>query len=284
MKAGRRAIVFGSGLSIFVHGLFVLLFATASPKLPQSEVPEGRAVLCGEMRCPMLPMSARRRVPDAAQVETPILEAMVIPRLGLKKRAPKRLPRIQKYEQPEKVEKAVNISNKVKKPRRLKKAPKPKKAEKDRSRQKASSLADLLEAPEDPDPRAKATRLSRIVGHAKGSVHGTGRSFRAGNVYAAKVGLSIRRRFVAPQSISDDKLRSLSMEVLIREIAPDGSVVSYAVLRVSGNRLFDAAALAAIKRFVPAEGGSARLPPPDDTEAVNVRRRGMRVKLDGSEL
>jgi len=284
VKARRPALIFGSGLSILVHGLFVLLFATASPKIAMQELPKGRAVLCGELRCPMLPMGARRRTPEAAQVEAPILEAMVIPRLGLKKRAPKRLPRIQKYEQPEKVEKAVNISRKVKKPRRLKKAPKKKKAEVDRSRKKPSSLADLLEAPEDPDPRAKATRLSRIVGHSKGSVHGKGRSFRAGNVYAAKVGLAIRRRFVAPQSISDDKLRKLSIEVLVREIAPDGSILSYAVLRVSGNRLFDAAALAAIKRFVPAEGGSARLPPPDDETAVSVRKRGLRIKLDGSEL
>ena len=67
-------------------------------------------------------------------------------------------------------------------------------------------------------------------------------------------------------------------------VAIESASAAEAVLRVSGNRLFDAAALAAIKRFVPKEGGSARLPIPDDREAVSIRRRGLRIKLDGSQL
>ena len=77
-----------------------------------------------------------RRGLDFPPRENEVLEAMLIPKLGGKKVDPRKLPKLVKYEQPEKHEDAVNIRMETAEKKKLKKAARRKKAELDRKRKK----------------------------------------------------------------------------------------------------------------------------------------------------
>ncbi len=288
MSAGakdRGALWVGLAVTLTVHALFGVVLVLARPDAPPPlPPPEARPILCGQMRCGMLPVSRKRLGPEHLD-EPEILEARIVPRLGLAKPRPHRLPKIQKYEQPEKHEVAVNIEKEVKAPKPLPKAPKHKKAQRDRRKRprKPTSLT-ALSALDDPDPRARATDLRAIVGVREGSTTGRGVDFKEGDPYAAAVMIAIRRSFRAPQALTDKELRRLRMQVMVSRIADSGAIEAYRVVRKSGNSMFDSAALAAIQRFVPAEGGRARLPRPTAEVRARLGGRGLLIELNGRDL
>ena len=287
MSAGtdkRRATVFGATISFLMHLLFATIFLSASAGTMAPPPPKDNPdlVLCDGMRCPMLSIGVKRRSEDRLEGDPEILEAMIIPKLGRAKPKPKRLPKLLKYEQPKKEEVAINIKKDNQKTKVLPKADKPKEAELDK--RKPSSLDDLLKAPDDDDARKRAASLDQIIGHEKGDVEGAGREFREGDLYFGKVALAIRRRFVAPQAIDNRTLRKLRVTIHVLEIKPNGTIAKYKIKKRSGNRLFDAAAIAAVKGFVPSEGGSSRLPKPNGEVLNRIRGRGLQIELDGRQL
>lgn len=279
----RRALRFGLGVTAGVHVLLAVILATATgtPDLDAVSFPVSRR-LCGDVRCPDRPTLRKRRGPDHVLEDLGLIEAAIIPRLGLAAPAPGELPKLVKYEQPEKVEEAVNVQRD---PTERRETPvmdvQPKRAELDR-RRKDRSLAAILGAPEDDDPRKRPTALERIVGSPDGSVHGGGLESVQGNVYAGKVALAIRQHFTVPPFLGEAELKRLSMRIRVKRLSEAGQILEFEVVRESGNRAFDGAALRAIQQFVPRAGGMAHLPSPDATTLQVINSRGMVVDLDGA--
>jgi Zn-finger nucleic acid-binding protein len=110
------------------------------------ELPSGRRDLAGAQR-------AKVRSIDFGPADEQILMAMVIPKLGRKKAVKGELPKLTKYEQPERVEDGINVSrdNPDGSPMRFKEF-KRKKSQYDRRRKKAPTLDDLIDAPDDRRP------------------------------------------------------------------------------------------------------------------------------------
>ncbi len=281
--AHRRALRFGFGLTAGVHVVLgvVLATATGTPDLDAVTFPVSRR-LCGDVRCPDRPTLRKRRGPDDMLEDLGLIEAAIVPRLGLARPSPGELPKLVKYEQPEKIEEAVNVQRD---PVERRDTPvmdvQPKKAEVDR-RRKDRSLAAILGAPEDDDPRKRPTALERIVGSPDGSVYGGGLQSVQGNVYAGKVALAIRQHFTVPPFLGEAELKRLSMRIRVTRMNEAGQILEFEVVRESGNRAYDGAALRAIQQFVPRAGGMAHLPSPDATTLQFINSRGMVVDLDGA--
>ncbi|MBM4355995.1 MAG: TonB C-terminal domain-containing protein, partial [Deltaproteobacteria bacterium] len=165
-----------------------------------------------------------------------VLIAMVVPRLGLKKAEKGKLPRLTKYETPEKAEAGINISreNPVGEELRFKEFEK-KKAQLDKKRNKPASLSDLIDAPEDDDPRKRATQLDEIVGTAEGTVWGTGAEASPGDLYLAKVEAKVRDEFNIPVFLSPDELKKLSVDVEIQQVDASGRVLKFRLRRSSSS-------------------------------------------------
>jgi hypothetical protein len=222
---------------------------------------------------------------DFGPADEQILMAMLIPKLGMKKADKYHLPRLTKYEQPERMEDGINISRENLDAKELKrKAHKRKKAEYDRKRKKNPSLADLIDAPEDDDPRARASQLEEIVGVATGSVHGRGTEGTEGNAYLAKVQTAIQRSFNVPVFLSREDLAKLVVDIEVRQMDGRGRILAYKLRKQSSSGAFNSAALEAIRRFVPSEGGSKTLPAPDTEMLSHINKRGILVRLEGRKL
>jgi hypothetical protein len=213
------------------------------------------------------------------------LVAMVIPRLGLKQYNPRELPRLTKYEQPERAEDGVNVSRDNLTPEDLLfKSFDHKDAQTDRRRKKPPTLSDLIDAPDDDDPRKRPSQLEDIVGVAEGSASGEGVVGQAGDVYLGKIEQAVRQAFKVPVFLSKEELRKLVVEIRIDRMDAEGHVVAYTVKRKSGSGGFDSAAVEAVKRFVPAEGGSRTLPPPSGEMLDLINRKGLLIRLEGKRL
>lgn len=228
--------------------------------------------------------SRERRGLDFPPRDDEVLVAMLIPKLGNMKADPRKLPKLVKYEQPDKFEDAVNIREETAETKKLKKAARRKKAELDRKRKKRPSLGELIDAPEDDDPRKRAVQLDSIIGVGHGSVHGSGTEGKAGDVYLGQVERSLRQSFVVPVFLTEAELKRLRVDIMIIQIDDKGRIKKYRVSRKSGNSAFDGAALDAIRRYVPSEGGSKTLPAPPPEMLDLVNRRGVLVKLEGRKL
>jgi len=280
--AASRALWFGGGLTLFIHVVIALILATATGTADLDAVtfPVTRR-LCGDIRCAEKPRIDRRRNLDEEAVDIGIIEATVIPRLGLAELKAHKLPRLVKYEQPEKIEEAVNVvrDNPITKEIRHKDV-KARKAELDRRRKK--SLVAILGAPEDDDPRKRPTSLDRIIGDRDGMPTGVGTAGIEGNVYAGRVAGAIHRRFTIPPFLGETELKRLSMRIRITKMDEAGRILEYEVVRKSNNHSFDDAAVRAIRRFIPGEGGSSHLPAPDHKTLGYINSRGMVVDLDGA--
>ena len=274
----RRFLIYGIVLTVVVHGAFAALLIASAPKSPFCE--DG-------LRCETPVMVISRRPAEIPADLLTDIEASIVPRLGLAKQNPHRYPRLYKYEQPKKVEVAVNISHKVKKPKVLPKAEKKKKAQLDkrrRKRHKKLSLSDILNAPDDNDKRKRPSMLDRIVGSPNGSVYSDAAVARKGNLYAARVGLSIRRVFKTPALLSPGVLRHLKVRIMVTKIDKDGHILGFKVIRKSGNASFDRAAKAAVIQFVPSMGGRKTLPKPDPMIMQLINKKGMIIDLEGKRL
>lgn len=267
--------------TLIIHALLAVMLATAGEDAVEV-APSGVAQLCDDIRCSENPVKKRRRnLDNTSELDVGMIEASIIPMLGMADAKPGTFPKLVKYEQPEKIEEAVNIT---KTPTSRDKPPvqdvRAKKAEVDRKRK--DTLTDILGAPEDDDPRKRPTELSRIVGSPDGSVHGSGTEFKAGNIYAGKVSLALREQFTVPPFLSDADLKKLKVRIKVTKINSSGQILGYQVVQRSSDNRFNAAAVQAVKRFSPKDGGSAYLPAPDEATLVFINQRGMVIDLDGS--
>ncbi|NOZ00646.1 MAG: hypothetical protein GXP54_01995 [Deltaproteobacteria bacterium] len=281
--AARGAIWFGGGLTLAVHVALVFMLAsvTGSADLNAVTFPVTR-LFCDDMHCAEKPRLMRRRGPDDEAVDLGVIEATVIPRLGLAEPKAHKLPKLVKYEQPEKIEEAVNILKDNPITREIKhKAIKPKKAQLDRRRKKKTLVA-ILGAPDDDDPRKRAMSLDRIIGDRSGVATGVGTDRLDGNVYAGKVAGAIHQRFTVPPFLSESELKRLKMRIRITRVNEAGQILEYKVIRRSRNKAFNDAAVRAIRQFIPGEGGLAHLPSPDGKTLKYINSKGMLVDLDGA--
>jgi len=231
------------------------------------------------------PIAMKMRGIDYGPSDIQPLQAMLVPRLGLAKADPHKLPKLTKYEQPEKMEAGINISHENPDGSDLRfKEFDPKKAQVDRKRMKSLSLDDLIDAPDDDDPRKRATMLEDIVGSSEGQVWGVGSEGREGDVYLAKVENALRQQFHVPVFISREELKSLVVEIEIKQMDAAGRITSWSIRRKSGSPAFDSAAIEAVKRFVAEEGGDENMPTPEAQMLAYVNKRGILVRLEGKKL
>ena len=270
----KRFLWQGIVLTLIVHGVFFAVLSFSGSPSPFCN---------GGIRCQTKPMVMARRLPEFSDANIEVLEASIIPRLGYAKPNPRKYPKLVKYEQPERQEVAVNIKKKNKKTKVLPKAEKHKKAQLDR-RRKRKTLSEILGEPEDNDRRKRPTALDRIVGSPNGSIYSDSAVSRKGNIYAARVALRIRRVFKTPPLISPGVLRHLKVRILVTKIDESGHIISFKVVKGSGNPSFDRAAKAAVAKFVPSMGGTMTLPRPDPQTLQFINKKGMVIDLEGKGL
>jgi hypothetical protein len=279
----RRSGWFGIAFTLVIHGLLIAMLATAGGTGDGMGIAfPGEHTLCDGIRCAETPFLRKRRgIVDVAAVDLGMIEATIIPRLGMAEPKPGALPKLVKYEQPEKIDEAVNIA---KEPVQKKELPpkdvKAKPAERDRKRQ--DSLTDILGAPKDDDPRKRPTALSRIVGSPDGSVHGQGTEWREGNVYAGKVAMALRQQFTVPPFLTDSDLRKLRVRVRVLRMNSSGQIQEFEMVEQSADARFNSAAVQAVRKFVPKDGGTVYLPAPDQKTLEYINSRGMIIDLDGA--
>jgi TonB family protein len=273
----RAPILIATLVSVGVHTLFWILFTTASAQSSGTSTAD-KGTYCENRRCEMLPIGLDRR-PAESFGQNDVLEAMIIPKLGLRKDKPKHMPRIQKYEQAEKVERAVNIRKKNTKKKKVRQANKAKAAELDRRRKEPPKPKSLAEALDNPDPRARATSLDQIVGFADGSTIGSGTKRTKGDPYVGQVVAVLNRTFKSPAALSRSQLSRLKVVVRIEKISAQGQIIKFRIVKSSGNRLYDAAALAAIRKYVPSEGGTKKLPKPSLQDLARLKGRSIKATL-----
>lgn len=282
----RRPVLVGMGLTVAIHIGIAVMLITAGGAVEDTSASgrTGAARLCNDIRCPEFPFISLRRGPDSINsMDAGVIEASVIPKLGMAEQIPGQLPRFQKYEQAAQTEEAVNIDKDNKTAKEIdNKAVKPKDAELDRRRKKLD-LGDILgKAPEDDDPRARATALDKIVGNSAGSIYGSGTVAKEGSLYAAQVGEAIKMQFTVPPFLNDAQLKKAKVRIKVLKINAAGQILAFEIVDKSPEESFNNAALHAIKRFSQKDGGNAFLPSPDAKTLELVNARGMVIDLDGS--
>lgn len=281
----RRPVLVGMGLTVAIHIALAVMLITAGGAVDTDTGRQaGAAKMCDGIRCPEFPFISLRRGPDSINsMDSGVIEASIIPRLGLAQPTPGQLPRFLKYEQAAQTEEAVNIDKENDKNKEIEnKAVKPKDAEVDRRRKKMDLGAILGKAPEDDDPRARPTALDKIVGNSAGSVYGSGTEAKEGSLYAAQVGEAIKLQFTVPPFLSDAQLKKAKVRIKVSKINAAGQILAFEILDKSPEESFNNAAMHAIKRFSQKDGGNAFLPSPDAKTLELVNSRGMVIDLDGS--
>lgn len=239
-----------------------------------------RLDFCGDRRCGRVEGRARRLPPEEPKVVAPdILEAMVVPALGGVEPDPRQLPRLEAYEEAERVEEAINLENPDPKLQKLLKDDRPQEAKRDPLR-RDSALDALLDTRND-DPRVDRKDIARITGFKDGEVGGQGLELKRGNIYSRKVARELSRFFTVPPFLDDASLNKLKVRVRVTRMSFDGAILAYQVVSRSGDRTFDDAAVAAIKRFSTPDGGSQRLPTPDAEVLRFINAKGLTITLDG---
>jgi len=237
-----------------------------------------RLNLCGNRRCGRVEGRMRRRKMEDSPLDEPeILEAAMIPALGGVTPDPRKLPEIETYEQAARIEDAINIGNQDPELKKLLKDDKPKEAKVD-PLSTASPLEQLLS---NDDPRANAKSLERMTGVSTGEIGGEGAEWRPGHEYTRRVARAIKPFFTVPPFIDELTLKNLKVRIKVKRMAFDGAVLEYEVLARSGDRTFDDAAVAAIRRFSQPDGGKERLPVPDTKVLAYINAKGLVITLDG---
>lgn len=281
------SVTTGTILTLIIHAALVafLLVAKPPPRMDNirraTQGPVGFG-LCGKRRCAAVESRRRRRPPEDPPIEEmEVLEAALLPALGMKKPDPRKLPKLETYEQPEILEEAVNLDQDNPKPDEEKKKKfDPERAKRDPEHRK-EKLSEVLKDFEEDDPRRRPTHFTKMVGLADGDPDGQGFEKREGVQYARKVVKALRRVFKPPTHISEDALKRLRYVVKVTRLSPEGEILAYRVIKRSGNGGYDNAAEAAIQQFVPAKGGSRRFPRPPPHVLRYITAKGMKLDLDG---
>jgi len=236
--------------------------------------------LCGPRRRCTLPEVRRQRhsaEPTPARLD--VLQAELVPALGMQTADPRKLPTLQTYEQREIVADGVNLDrDNPEPPKALKKRYRPRKA-----RRAPRSALEALDF-EDDDPRRRPTTVADMVGVADGDVYGAGDVRKPGSVYLRRLQRELEAGFRVPTHLSESALRQLKVRVKVTRMGPDGSVLAFRIARKSGNAAFDAAAVALILRYVPEEDGDARLPVPPEDVLRYINAHGLTIDLEGAKL
>ena len=279
-----KAVRVGVALTVAVHVGALVLFSFFDTGASLADTTQSRRFyLCngGTTRCPIREVRpVMRNIELSLSGKLDVIEAVVVPRLGMLDKQ-EGLPKLQKYEQPEKIQDAINIERDNATPQEIEnKTNKAKKAELDKKRK--DPLSNILGAPEEDDPRKRATSLDRIVGVSEGSTWGSGTEVKPGNVYAGRVAMLFKQNFVVPTSIPKDQLSGLKMRVHIQRISAKGDITEYRILGKSTNQAFNLAGEALIQKFTSKEGGKLSLPEPDPQTLGYINQHGIVVDLDGS--
>lgn len=236
-------------------------------------------LMCGRLRCRQMEKKQKRRDIEPAAVEVPeILEASMIPALGMVDPDARKLPEIQTYERPEIFEAGVNLEEPPSDLEKIITRDEPKEALKD---PKSKSTLDKILDESDPDPRARARDLSRLTGFKEGEVGGQGTEKNLGNVYGAKVTREIAKVFKVPPFLDAETLKKLQVRVQVLRLGFDGTIEDFRIVSKSNDRSFDDAAIAAIKQFVEKEGGQKRFPVPEPEVLRFINTKGLTITLDG---
>lgn len=236
--------------------------------------------LCGpRRRCTTPEVRRHRREPEPTPARLDVLQAELIPALGMRVADPRALPKLQTYEQKEVVADGVNLDrDNPAPPRPMKKRYRPRKA-----RRAPGSVLEAMDM-EDDDPRRRPTRVADMVGVVDGDVFGTGDKRKPGSVYLRRLQRELEAGFRVPTHLSEGALRSLTVRVKVTRMGPEGSVLGFRITRKSGNAAFDAAAVSLILRYVPEEDGDARLPVPPEDVLRYINARGLTIDLEGAKL
>ncbi len=289
MNGKALAIGIGALVTVLVHAALALGYVvyresqdlTIQARLGSASTRTFREapLLCGRLRCRQMEQEQKRRPHEEAPIEAPeILEAAMIPALGAVDPDRRRLPEIETFERPEFVEDGVNLEGDPSKLDKLFKDFERKDALKDPKNK--DTLKDLL-SDEEPDPRARPKDLSRLTGFKEGEIGGQGTELRLGSTYSVKVSREISKVFRTPPFIDDQTLKKLQVRVQVTRMSFDGAIEDFRVISKSNDRSFDDAAIAAIKQFVPREGGQRRLPPPDPEVLRFINSKSLTITLDG---
>ena len=215
--------------------------------------------------------------PDEPEDEVEFIEAEMVelPRLGTKKRDPKLLPDIVQPTPPPPVEKKVaSLSRKKKeefekpkpkpKPKEAKEKPKPKPVEKppkkkpkktkDNAKKRRKTIEDAFK---DLDQRARDE--DEPEGLRRGLSTGTSVNEKARRTWQGELRDAFAQQFRVPRAISDSEMRGLLAQVSFR-MTPQGKATHIRLKSRSKNRLFDQAALAAVRRFSPSAPNTLPIP------------------------
>ena len=76
-------------------------------------------------------------------------------------------------------------------------------------------------------------------------------------------------------------MKKLQVKVKVTRLGFDGAIQDYQVIKLSGDRTFDDAALATIKRFSTKDGGNKTLPAPEADVLRFINAKGLVITLDG---
>ena len=239
--------------------------------------------------------------PPPQPPEHVIATVVELPKLGEVPPDPKALPRIVAPPPPPPPEtKVASLSREIEEEEEEKKKKKEaleqkKKEQAKRERQKALDRKKkarekrlrnrklMLEAMKNlDDPRADEEDAPGFdKGHAQGrSVDPN--SLKAKVNYLTRIKLLLSRQFEAPAGIPEAERRSLSTQVFFR-IARSGHIKGKPkIVKSSGNRFFDAAAVRTVKRF--SEGSPLKLPLPEDKALKKeVLSQGLKPKMKCSK-
>jgi len=239
--------------------------------------------LCGKRRCSVPEIASKRRDIAQAPYENVELVAQLVPALGMKAPDPKKMPKLQTYEQERIVKSGVNLDRKnPRKKKKLRKKFTPKKARRD-----PKSVADLLRRDHDEkDLRKKATRVQDIVGEQDGVIGGA-QLKRDGVRYGWRVIRKMRPLFRAP-NLEPDALKKMRIDIKVTKMRADGAILKYRVVYRSSHNTpaFTAAAIELIKRFVkPRRGEPERTLPKPSPELLRwFNARGLKLRLTGKAL
>lgn len=215
------------------------------------------------------------------ELESQVIE-LKIAKLGMKDPDPKKLPEIQKYEESEKEELSVNVEKDptAVKPLQLKDFLKKKKQlDRRRKKRKPKLRRDLFNL--DNDPRARPTRFEEITGRLEGDIYGKGMDTAKFDQYFGRLALELHKVFHPPTSLTRKQIQKQRVRIKITRMSVDGTVLAYRVLRKAKKDGFTQSAVAALREFVPAEGGRRQLPSPPADILEFVNKKGVIVDLDG---
>lgn len=221
-------------------------------------------------------------IPECDPQMDPIVIELKVAKLGMAELDPRKLPELQTYEQPEKVELGVNVDNKATqvKPLPYKDFLRKKSQLDRRKKRKKRDPFQSLDVFDD-DPRKRPTAFEKIVGRFDGNPYGRGVDQQKFDHYFGKVAMAFHKRFSVPTSLSKRVIQKQRVSVHITEMGSDGSLIKYKIRRKARKSNFTMAAIATLRAFMPAEGGQHRLPPPDDEILRFVNTKGIVVDLDG---